>query len=74
MDNHSYFNVTRSMSFDSIEFRGDNALAYLPGDPNFPINTIPTKLCQVLDADEAKITGKYEKVILTTNSANLPTK
>ena len=62
------------MSFDSIEFRGDNALAHLPGDPTFPINTIPTKLCTVLDADEAKITDKYEKVILTANSANLPTR
>jgi len=65
MDNHSYFNVTRSMSFDSIEFRGDNSLAYLH---NFPINTIPTNLCQVSAADEAKITGKYEKIILTKNS------
>jgi hypothetical protein len=62
------------MSFDSIEFRGDNALAHLPGNPTFPLNTIPTRLCQVLDADEAKITGKYEKVMLTTNSANLQTR
>lgn len=57
------------MSFDSIEFRGENALAYLTGTgSNFPLNTIPVKLCQVLDSDEAKITGKYEKVILTTNA------
>ena len=70
-DNHSYFNVTSSMSFESIEFRGENALAYLPATAAaFPLNTIPLRLCQVLDADEAKITGKYSKVVLTTNSAS----
>ena len=58
LDNHSYFNVTSSMSFESIEFRGENALAYLfPTAAAFPLNTIPLRLCQVLDADEAKITG-----------------
>lgn len=72
LDNHSYFNVTSSMSFESIEFRGENALAYLPATAAaFPLNTIPLRLCQVLDADEAKITGKYTKVVLTTNSAFL---
>ena len=71
LDNHSYFNVTSSMSFESIEFRGENALAYLPTTADtFPLNTIPLRLCQVLDADEAKITGKYSKVVLTTNSAS----
>lgn len=53
MDNHAYFNVTGSMSFNSIEFRGENALSYLPaGATSFPLNTIPVRLCQVLDADE----------------------
>jgi hypothetical protein len=61
-DQHAYFNVTRSMTFDSIEFRGENALAYVPtaADPVLP--TVPLRLCTVTDADELKITGKYERI------------
>jgi hypothetical protein len=62
-DNHSYFNITRSMTFDSIEFRGENALAQ-PTDIAKPVNTKPYKLCEVLAADEAAITGEYTRIPL----------
>lgn len=67
-DNHSYFNVTRAMIFDSIEFRGENALAYMPTDATFPINTIPARLCQVTDTNEAAINGQYKPIVLTKNA------
>ena len=61
------------MSFESIEFRGENALAYLSTtEAAFPLNTIPLRLCQVIDAEEAEITGKYSKVVLTKNTASFP--
>lgn len=53
------------MSFESIEFRGENALAYLPTtETPFPLSTVPIRLCQVSDIEEEKITGKYAKVVL----------
>jgi len=36
------------MEFEQIEFRGDNALAYIAANPTFPINTLPQKLCNVV--------------------------
>lgn len=62
------------MSFESIEFRGENALAYLPATDAFPLNTIPLRLCEVTDTDEKIITGKYTKIVLKTNSASFTEK
>jgi hypothetical protein len=44
MDRHSYFNVTRSLSITSVDFRGEQMNAYYTAT-NELIRELPLKLC-----------------------------
>ena len=49
LDSYANFNVTRSMEFTNIEFRGEHALAVAnPAPYTYPlISTLPVKKCTV---------------------------
>ena len=51
LDSGAYFNVTGSMTFNNVEFRGDSALAApaatLTSYTHPPLATIPVKKCVV---------------------------
>ena len=57
LDSGAYFNITGSMKFENIEFRGENALA-APVDASLssflhpPLAIIPTKKCSVATAPD----------------------
>ena len=62
LDSYVNFNITGSMTFENIEFRGENALA-APIDPTLttflhpPMATIPSKKCRVTTAPDGKHTA-----------------
>ena len=70
LDSGAFFNVTGSMEFRNIEFRGENALA-APKDPSLasfahpPMATIPAKKC-LISASEIP-DGRHKPISFTTS-------
>ena len=73
MDSYANFNVTGSMTFSKIEFRGENALA-VPVDPTLstfvhpPLASIPVKKCTVATAPD----GTHTAITLTASTTVTP--
>ena len=63
LDPYYHFNITRSMSFEGITFRGESALAQpidssaVPSYP--PLATIPTTKCTITEIDRCTALDGY---------------
>ena len=87
LDSYANFNVTRSMSFNGIEFRGENALALAASTyTGPPLATVPVKKCTLaaevdgtntapsftLSTDQALLTGQFSCADGTFVQGNIP--